>query len=97
MIKEISGLQNLCIKERAFSTCYHIDLDKATKMCGKTYTPNIYYNITFNGVADQFCDGNRCHLEVATDNSDFHAGVDCFEKSGGGGVATCTCIIYAKE
>uniref|UniRef100_A0A8D8Z5Y2 Secreted protein n=1 Tax=Cacopsylla melanoneura TaxID=428564 RepID=A0A8D8Z5Y2_9HEMI len=84
-------LADLCVNGKT-DTCTGLSLDQATSVCGKEY--NTYKKDThYTNITLVKCNGNTCHAEIATNDTLYHAGLDCTQK---GTDAACSCIVYRR-
>ncbi|KAL1456863.1 hypothetical protein WDU94_001553 [Cyamophila willieti] len=92
---DIPNVPNICQQG-----CGRILLNATKPVCGGRIDRStsegdkiIHAYINFMRISSARCNGATCHLEVGTDNVNWHAGVDCTQK---GTAAACSCIVYEK-
>lgn len=64
-------------------------------MCGKYFSAETNYFVALRHVTEAKCNGRICHLEVSTEDKDFHAGVDCVQIKETRG--NCSCETYGDS
>ncbi|KAI5696833.1 hypothetical protein M8J76_001850 [Diaphorina citri] len=92
--RNLPNAYNLCEPETQVCTRY--GLKQATAICGPSYVDKLvdFKTYTYQQVTSQRCFGDRCHLEVSTNGSLIHAGIDCILTPITGTTAACNCTVY---
>lgn len=95
--KPVGGLPNLCAPRAGdvdTASCTAFTVAQATSSCGldvKSHSGQKYYT-RYTQIKHVQCNGQTCHVDVATDAESLRAVVDCHQTAGD--QASCMCGVY---